>query len=85
MKELIAKEWLYINRKRCRLQKRIEKDKAKIAEVEKRINELKPLFEDRNDFINSGVVKGDEIIINQENAEEFRGILGNAVTDLIKG
>ncbi len=47
MKELIVKEWLHINRKRCRLQKRIEKDQAKIAEVEKRINELKPYFEEK--------------------------------------
>jgi prefoldin subunit 5 len=47
MKELIVKEYMHLNRKRRHLQKRIEKDQAKIAEVEKRINELKPYFEEK--------------------------------------
>lgn len=49
MKELIVKEWLFLNRKRRNMLKRIEKDQAKVAEVEKRINELKPYFEDKNE------------------------------------
>lgn len=81
---MLVKEYMHLNRKRRHLQKRIEKDKAEIANLEKRINEIKPMFEDKNDFINSGVVKGDEIVITTENVEQFRNILGNAVTDFVR-
>lgn len=49
MKELIVKEYLYLNRKRMHLKRRIEKDLKSIEIIEVRIKELKPYFEEKNE------------------------------------
>lgn len=45
MKSAIVKEYLHLNRKRRHLQRRIEKDQVQLTQIEKRINELKPIIE----------------------------------------
>lgn len=89
--KFLVRELLFNKRKTAHLVKKIVKINIELVEIEKRIHEIETELKLKvvrrpidDPFVEYGVTKGDAVIVNKENAEEFRMVLGDSVTDFIK-